>query len=275
MVSALAKMPLYLRVKRLRSDVPVESFEAGRLSKLSKLESNENYASTFRYVGSQSSESDIIDENNLEKLQKLDPKGSFKLQWNSTSGRIFGKGVSSVPCAVRINSLKRSLSVVDSDSDSTVPVKVMRIIDITPDQTKDDLSHAFHGSTTLNASEIQTVEIDYVYDLYCLEKRRKAVGHNRSSSPFSALRQDSNPESLSPLYTRDEIVYDQDSRDDGEQIYADDDDDSNSESNWRNDYPDEEDVSTTGSSSCSDDSDNRSDSDVSHSYYQMSQYDRF
>lgn len=93
-------MPLYLRVKRLRRDVPVECFEASRFNKLSRLDTEKKCASTFRYIGSQLDESNAINEGNLENLLKIDPKGSFKLLWNANSGKIFGKGVAGIPCAV-------------------------------------------------------------------------------------------------------------------------------------------------------------------------------
>lgn len=172
--------------------------------------------------------------------------------------------------------MKRSLPAVDPDSDSNVPVKVMRIIDITPDHTKDDLTNAFQCSTNLKPSELQENIVDYVYDLYRLEKRHTVGISSRSPSPGSRLRLDSNPKSVNSC-PKDEVVYDQDFSDDEERIYVDDEDDSNSESNWRNDYPDEEDVSTSESSSAShsNDSDSHSDSDVDDLYYRSSHSRRF
>ncbi|VDP90275.1 unnamed protein product [Echinostoma caproni] len=271
-------MAIILRVKRLRKDVPVDSFETERLNKMSKIDADEKSASTFRYIGSQSIESNVAVEPDLNKLDKLNSQGSFKLLWNSTCGRIVGKGVTSVPCAVRINSLKRSLPLPNTDPD--VPVKMMRIIDITPDRSNDDdLTSALHQAAILESSQAPKDEVDYVYDLYRLEKRRTARLRNRSGSLGGSVSPLSRRARVNvngaSVYPRDDIVFDGELSDPDDKIYADDEDDSNSESNWRNDYPDEEDVSSPSSESHSSCSDDQSDSDSDRPNYRYSQHDLF
>ncbi|TGZ75243.1 hypothetical protein CRM22_000490 [Opisthorchis felineus] len=238
-------MNVYLRVKRPRNETTVVSaFETEPIKKLCRLDSVPVSPTVFRYVGSQKP-GDEIGYDTLDSLNRVNTRGTSKLILNTNSGTILScDGTRDVDCEVKINTLKRSTSTFLTSKDCAGPPgKVLKIIDIVPESAQLDtlLRELQVGMSPVSKRFSEESEIDYVYDLYLLERRTR-LRRSRSASSSSSR-------SHSSRYVENEIVF--------EDIYGqdddahDDEDDSNSESNWRNDYPDEEDTTDDDSSSSS------------------------
>ncbi|KAG5453434.1 hypothetical protein CSKR_107784 [Clonorchis sinensis] len=256
-------MTVYLRVKRPRNETAVVSaFETEPIKKLCRLDSDPVSPTVFRYVGSQKP-GDEISYDTLSSLNRVNTRGTGKLILNTNSGTILScDGTRDVDCEVKINTLKRSTSTSLTSKDCAgPPAKVLKIIDIIPESTQLDtlLRELQVGTSPVSKRLPEESEIDYVYDLYLLERRTR---QRRSRSASS-----SSSRSHSSRYAENEIVFDD--------IYGqdddvhDDEDDSNSESNWRNDYPDEEDTTDDdddSSSSSSADRKSNADSDDAYIY---------
>ncbi|KAF8566897.1 hypothetical protein P879_04944 [Paragonimus westermani] len=241
-------MPVYLRVKRLRSETVVDSFETQRLSKISRLDAET--PSVFRYIGSQlitTSSETCYDQ--IKNLNKIESRGKCRLLWDAKSGKILGDNeANNVPCEVRINTLKRHspTGYPQSAESGPLPVKMLKIIDVIPTPVSDSRLSTAIDSLSLDPlavkSSLTDDELDCVHDLYLLERSSK----QRRLSDLDSV-------GLSPTTVHnsaDRIVFENDWGYSGlsdVEACADDEDDSNSESNWRNDYPEEE--STTESES--------------------------
>ncbi|CAL8097546.1 unnamed protein product [Calicophoron daubneyi] len=256
-------MPIYLRVKRLRTDVAVDSFEPQPLPKVMCQERNSDTLAVFRYIGSQTAECDPTHDC-LADLDKGVSRGSCKLLLKAQRGTIIGKiGNPAVNCEVKVNTLKRPASPPSTEGRSYSPdfegavsphpCKILKIIDLTPNVVTDPLPGAFDAlriGSDLGVSDPVEEELNCVYDLYKLERKRSQEVDPPSGvciSPKTA-RTDSTG-SASPPFHEGELVYEDDCFNQDGSCYDDEEDDSNAESNWRNDYPDEEDVEY--SSSCS------------------------
>ncbi|OON16308.1 hypothetical protein X801_07881 [Opisthorchis viverrini] len=247
-------MTVYLRVKRpLNETTVVSAFETEPIKKLCRLDSDPVSPTVFRYIGSQKP-GDKISYDTLDSLNRVETWGSSKLILNTNSGTILsGDGTRDVDC-------ERSTSTSLTSKDCAGPPgKVLKIIDIVPESTQLDtlLRELQVGTSPVSKRFSEESEIDYVYDLYLLE-RRSRKRRSRSASSSSSR-------SHSSRYAENEIVF--------EDIYGqdddvhDDEDDSNSESNWRNDYPDEEDTTDDDSSSSSSvDRKSNADSDDAYIY---------
>ncbi|KAF6771983.1 hypothetical protein AHF37_08755 [Paragonimus kellicotti] len=182
-------MPIYLRVKRLRSETAVDSFETQRLCKISRQDAEA--PSVFRYIGSQlttTSAETCYDQ--ITGLNKIESRGKCKLLWDAKSGKILGQNeADNVPCEV---SVLYSFRFITFESLCSYPVA-----------------------------------ISYVHFLIT------SISGNFDSVGLS-------PTALHNSVDRIVFEDDRDYLGLSDDLCADDEDDSNSESNWRNDYPDEE-----------------------------------
>lgn len=240
-------MTIYLRIKRLRNDsCVVDSFEAPNVLKKPRTDSgNATDSSVFRYIGTQLQGSDSSGDL-LGDLCKVEADGVGRVTVNSAFGpTVYRSRFGEVACKVQFKTLKRVTSDAHSFEDETpLPRKMFRIIDIVPHGADDPLPFNM-DSIQLNASANKRpsspTDFDFVYDLYRLEKRKPSalLSHPVSNEPHLWVREN-------------EIVADHIDEEDGSDPNVDDEDDSNSESNWRNDYPDEEEDSQSESGLCSD-----------------------
>ncbi|CAH8517365.1 unnamed protein product [Dicrocoelium dendriticum] len=229
-------MTVYLRIKRLRDDLlVVNSFEAQNLLKRPRTET-ENAVDllVFRYIGSQlhgTDPSNVL----LNDLCKVDTDGVGRLTLNSTLGPTVSRGgLDKVTCEVQVKTLKRVASNAHSllEDEKPLPCKMFRVIDIVPHGADDPFSFR-PDSIHLNASENKrpsaSTELDFVYDFYRLEKHKPSHSSSHSDSEGPGL-----------WFPENEIVFDYADEEGNIDWNVEDEDDSNSESNWRNDYPDEE-----------------------------------
>ncbi|KAF5401896.1 hypothetical protein PHET_04672 [Paragonimus heterotremus] len=127
---------------------------------------------------------------------------------------------------------------------------MLKIIDVIPNPVTDNRLSTAIDSLSLGPlavkSSLTNDELDSVHDLYLLERSSK----QRRLSDFDSV-------GLSPTAVHnsfDRIIFEDDrgysGLSDGE-VCVDDEDDSNSESNWRNDYPEEEATTESDSDSSS------------------------
>ncbi|KAF7259088.1 hypothetical protein EG68_03718 [Paragonimus skrjabini miyazakii] len=245
-------MPVYLRVKRLRSETAVDSFETQRLCKISRQDAEA--PSIFRYIGSQLTTTSVETcYDQITSLNRIESRGKCKLLWDAKSGKILRQNeADNIPCEVRINTLKRNAPTgyPQSADSGPMPVKLLKIIDVIPNPVSDNRLSTAIDSLSLDPpavkSSLKDDELDCVHDLYLLERSSK----QRRLSDFDSV-------GLSPTTVQnsfDRIVFEDDWRYSGlsdDEVCADDEDDSNSESNWRNDYPEEEGTTESDSDSSS------------------------
>ncbi|VDD81224.1 unnamed protein product [Mesocestoides corti] len=234
-----------LRVKRPLTETPVECFSAIPTKRLRCQKADYNIPASFRYLGSTSALTDTT-RFSTEDLHNYAPLGKTKLflSSNSTAHVVDPETSRAVPCKVRFSKAAKrkaddSEEVASRTSPSSSPrppsPKSLRVIDILyephPESPSPTLHRATGGRSRSNdKDEKEDVLVDkihngrdFIYDVY---------------APVTRL-DDENEDGLEPPF---EGIYEGDSDEFDERYFCDDEDsDSNSESNWRNDYPDEED----------------------------------
>ncbi|CAH8864031.1 unnamed protein product [Trichobilharzia szidati] len=268
-------MSIYLRIKRSNSDFPSSICETENLIKRPK---SDVQSVKFRYIGSQKTSKcphmDKIDEV-CESSDKL-----CKIVCNKSDATVVDEK-RSVKCQVKVNSLKRPASnnifdqfnnlSVDSSDKSTGPrpPKIFKIIELTPEST---LSNSLKcnnktddddndGNT--NENNRKCSESNFVYDIYKMMPDSNYSAESIIWCPDDNISSNDNPlikNMHNYICGDDDQAYDDDFYS-GDVLNHDDEDDSNSESNWRNDYPDE-----MSSSSDSDRSRSNTESDCDYYY---------
>ncbi|CDS41639.1 expressed conserved protein [Echinococcus multilocularis] len=261
----MAKSPtVFLRVKRPCSEPPVELFSAIPLKKRRHDNVDCRTPTCFRYLGTTSSLSDTINPS-ADDLQDMGASGERKLILSQNSiAHVLDSPRTKIPCTIRVSttdliSSKRKAEMeeaedeVENEEDGEVrvrnsfqppPAKSLRIIDLSYQSQSDPLAMTLNGLTlvpestskgeadTLDEDKAASAEDDnFLYDLY-------AISTNFDEDIADEL--DDEPP-LEGIYEGNSDEFDESFFYDGE------DSDSNSELNWRNDYPDEEDVESSDS----------------------------
>ncbi|BHF78612.1 hypothetical protein SprV_0602172500 [Sparganum proliferum] len=250
---------LLLRVKRPFSEPPVECFNTVPCKKRCQWYPEVQKGKCFRYVGSTTQE-DTLNEGGLDALQDMGAVGARRIFWTSTSTAcvINPEDEKKIDYKVHLSGTKRRLSsspkrcsqsppeVVAAEPTEGGPPssKCLRVIDLqsytSTAPTTDPLAITMNGlrlvatpvePQKVESEEASTVTSDnnFVYDVYRIDPGAR-IG--RFSSEGSDLENSDNRY----VYVD---VEDAEYKDDGD-IFEDD-SDSNSESNWRNDYPDDDD----------------------------------
>uniref|UniRef100_A0A0X3PYW0 Probable RNA polymerase II nuclear localization protein SLC7A6OS n=2 Tax=Schistocephalus solidus TaxID=70667 RepID=A0A0X3PYW0_SCHSO len=250
---------LLLRVKRPFSEPPVECFNTVPYKKRCQWYPEVKKVKCFRYVGSTT-----LDEGGLDALQDMGAVGARRIFWTSTSTAcvINPEDEKKIDFQVHLSAAKRRLSPSPSSSPkrrsrspleviATLPTesgpsssKCLRVIDLESCSSSapatDPLAITMNGLRLVATpveppkveSEVSTMASDnnFVYDVYRIDPGA------RTQYPNSAEGSDLERSPHQYVYVD---VEDAEYKNDGE--IFDDDSDSNSESNWRNDYPDDDD----------------------------------
>ncbi|VDQ04699.1 unnamed protein product [Trichobilharzia regenti] len=264
-------MNIYLRIKRSNSDFPSSICETENLIKRPK---NDVQSVKFRYIGSQKTSkcphTDKIDEV-CESSDKL-----CKIVCNKSDATVVDEE-RSVKCQVKVNSLKRPASNnifdqfnnlnVDSSDKSTGPrpPKILKIIELIPESTLstslkcNNKTDGDENDGNTNENDKKSSESNFVYDIYKMMPDSNYSAESIIWCPDDDISSNDNP----LIKNMHNYICDDDDQayDDGDVRNHDDEDDSNSESNWRNDYPDE-----MSSSSDSDRSKSNTESDCDYYY---------
>ncbi|XP_042908989.1 probable RNA polymerase II nuclear localization protein SLC7A6OS [Parasteatoda tepidariorum] len=233
-----------LRLKRKASSEPIEGLVIA-LKKSKEYDSNEVF---FKFAATVKSDTDSIKEHiqaalSKEKESKLlkwrDPKGAAVRQKNVSNIceklRNECKAVSEKKRLEYLNNRRliftETVPILDDDKESPVQSAEVRdlfhLYDIIEEneEPKKQLDDGDNTITCNGTPLIREKVSDYVYDVY--------VANGQFDNSFVE-----NAVSLRPCTVTNEDLYFGDS-DDNSEVYEDE-DDSNDESNWRNEYPEDE-----------------------------------
>ncbi|KAM3172327.1 hypothetical protein ACTXT7_014765 [Hymenolepis weldensis] len=258
---------IFLRIKRRHSEPPIECFNTVP-AKRRCLNNESAGVAHFKYLGTSSTTFETTNIA-LEDFKDVGASGERRIILSTKHvAHIVDSFQDTVQCEVRISSaqcrgVKRKVEVSEENSaTNSPPSKSIRIIDLTVKDpsvvissslsdlkvnSEDKPSNASSGDNDKQQLKVHDEDEDndsgFVYDLY-------AVTSGTENN-----------------FNFDSIVYDQDSDEFDRCAFEDDDSDSNSESNWRNDYPDEDDPFAPRSSEIdTDDEDDSERSDESDLY---------
>nr|CDS27733.1 protein SLC7A6OS [Hymenolepis microstoma] len=250
---------IFLRVKRRYTESPIECFNTFP-AKRKCLDNEPTGVAHFKYLGTSSTTFETANIA-LEDLRNVGAAGERKIILSTKNiAHILDSSQDSVQCVVRVTSaqcrgLKRKVDVCEDEVPTeSLPNKSIRIIDLSVkdqslaissalDNLKVNSEDGLRDGSSDDADKLQVMEHDngedndsgFVYDLYAV------TSDTENTFDFSP------------------IIYDQDSDEYDRRAFGDD-SDSNSESNWRNDYPDEESY-TSSLSEIDDNEDSEGDDD--------------
>ncbi|KAM7533765.1 hypothetical protein Aperf_G00000111706 [Anoplocephala perfoliata] len=226
---------VWLRVKRPRSESPVECFNTVPAKKVRRNGEPPGFT-RFKYLGTSSSLGDSSGVT-FEDLKDMGASGERKIILGRRNvAHIVDSSENAKQCEVHISEapprgMKRKAETAEDDpTTKSPPTKSIRIIDLSVKDQSSAISSALDnlkmdpkrnsneakGEDVVALKEASDDESAFLYDLY-------------AASPDT----DKYLDIESSFYNEDSDEFDK-------YLYTDD-SDSNSESNWRNDYPDEDD----------------------------------
>ncbi|VDO05311.1 unnamed protein product [Rodentolepis nana] len=236
-----------LRVKRRCTEPPVEFFNTVPAKR--RCPDNEpTGVAHFKYLGTSSSTCETVNIA-LEDLRDVGATGERKIILSTKHvAHILDSSQDAVQCEVRISSaqcrgLKRKAEVSEDGAVSeSPPNKCIRIIDL-----------SVNDQSALISSALNNIRVDpenVPLDVSSVFEDKLQVKEHDNDSGFVYDLYAVTPDTVNAfdLYP---ILSDEDSDEYDRYAFRDDESDPNSESNWRNDYPDEESLS----SSCSENDD--------------------
>ncbi|KAL5968539.1 hypothetical protein TSMEX_003717 [Taenia solium] len=276
----MAKSPtVLLRVKRPYSEPPVELFSAIPPKKRRHDNGDCKSPTCFRYLGTTSNPSDIT-HLSADHLQDMGASGERKLIWSQNSiAHVLDSPRTKIPCTIRVSTTdttapkrkaevgegeeeiknRENVNVTVQNSSHPPPAKSLRIIDLAYQSQSDPLAMTLNGLRLVpektprrdadsrdNDKAASASDDTFLYDLYAI-----------STSFDDDITDELGDEP--PL----EGIYEGESDEFDERFFYDgEDSDSNSESNWRNDYPDEEDLESSDDRARDSDLDEYGDDDI-------------